>query len=83
VRAASASAPCEVLDCRALARATPRCANALSPAVPDDPAMVDDLLKLGGGFFALPSRKICLAANVHLIEAGNIDDERNSPQLDG
>src|ERR1019366_227025 len=27
-RAASASAPCEVLDCRALARATPRCAKA-------------------------------------------------------
>src|SRR4029077_4512283 len=27
-RAASASAPCEVLDCKALARATPRCANA-------------------------------------------------------
>jgi hypothetical protein len=26
-RAASASAPCEVLACKALARATPRCAN--------------------------------------------------------
>ena len=28
MRAASASAPCEVLDCKALARATPRRANA-------------------------------------------------------
>ncbi len=53
------------------------------PAVPDDAAVVEDLLKLGGGFFALSGCQICLAANVHVIQAGNIGDEVNLPQLDG
>ena len=49
------------------------------PAVPDDTAVVENLLKLGGGRTALPSRKIRLAANIRWIEAGNIVDERNLP----
>src|SRR5271167_4866745 len=53
------------------------------PAVPDDAAVVDDLLKLGGGSTALSGCKIGLAANVGRIEAGNVGDERNLPQLDG
>jgi hypothetical protein len=37
----------EVPACKALARATPRCAS--RPAVPHDAAVVDDPLKFGGG----------------------------------
>jgi hypothetical protein len=39
------------------------------PAVPDDAAVVENFLELGCGFFALPNRKICLAANVGLANA--------------
>ena len=53
------------------------------PAVPDDAAVVDDLLKFGGGFFALSGCQIRFAMNVRRIEAGNISDEQNLPQLDG
>ena len=53
------------------------------PAVPDDAAVVENLLKLGGGFFALPGCQVCLAAHIDVIEAGKIGDERNLPQLDG
>jgi hypothetical protein len=42
------------------------------PAVPDDPAVVENLLELGGGFFALPGSKIRLATNVGVIETGNV-----------
>ena len=52
------------------------------PAVPDDAAMVENLLELGGGSGALSGRKIRLPAYVHVIEAGNIVDKRNLPQLD-
>ena len=34
-------------------------------------------------FFALSSRQICLSANVHVIEAGDIVDERHLSQFDG
>src|ERR1700690_2355042 len=34
------------------------------PAVPDDAAVVDDLLKLGGGFFALSGCEICLSTYI-------------------
>ena len=53
------------------------------PAVPDDAAVVDDLLKLDGSSFALSGCQVCLSAYVHVVETGSIGDERNSPQLDG
>jgi hypothetical protein len=52
------------------------------PTVPDDAAVVDDLLKLVGGFFALSCCQVCLSANVYVIEAGNIGEEVNLPKLD-
>ncbi len=52
------------------------------PAVPDDPAVVENLLKLGGSA-ALSGSQVCLSAYVHVIEAGNIGDKRNLPQFDG
>ncbi len=52
------------------------------PAVPDDAAVVDDLLKLGGRRRALSSRQIPLAANVGGIQAGEIGGEQNLPELD-
>ncbi len=51
------------------------------PTVPDNTAVVENLLKLGGGFFPLPSREICLSANVCVIEAGVA--ERHATQFDG
>ena len=42
------------------------------PAVPDDAAVVENLLELGGCFFALSSREIRFAANVSGIQAGEI-----------
>src|ERR1017187_385495 len=53
------------------------------PAVPGNAAVVENLLKLGGGSIALSGRQVCLSAYVHMIEAGNIEDERNLRQLDG
>src|SRR5580700_2207210 len=53
------------------------------PVVPDDAAVVDDLLKLGGGSVALSGRQGCLSMYVHRIEAGNIVEELNCRQLDG
>ena len=40
------------------------------PAVPDDAAVVENLLKLGGGGGALSTCQVCLSAYVHMIEAG-------------
>src|SRR5580700_1552 len=40
------------------------------PAVPDDAAVVDDLLKLRGGSAALSGRQIGIATYIHVIEAG-------------
>jgi hypothetical protein len=40
-------------------------------------AVVDDLLKLGGGSAAMSGCQVYLSAYVHVIEAGNIGDERN------
>ena len=48
------------------------------PAVPDDAAVVENLLKLGGGIFALSGRQIRLSANVGGIEAGNVGGELRS-----
>jgi hypothetical protein len=45
------------------------------PAVPDDAAVVKNFLKFGGGFLALSSSEIRLAANVCRIEAGKISDK--------
>ena len=53
------------------------------PAVPDDAAVVEDLLELGGGGTALSGCQIRLSANIRRIEAGNIGDERDLPELDG
>src|SRR5208282_1862956 len=61
-RAASASAPCEVLACKALARATPKMRQRSRPAVPDDAAVVDDPLELGRGGTALSGCQVCLPA---------------------
>ena len=52
------------------------------PAVPYNPAVVENLLKLGGSSTALSGCQVCLSADVHGIEAGNIGDEPNLPQLD-
>ena len=52
------------------------------PAVPDDAAVVENLLELDGGSGALSGRKIRLPAYVHVMEAGNIVDKWNLPQLD-
>ena len=53
------------------------------PAVPDDAAVVENFLKLGGGGAALSGCQVCLSTNIDRIEAGAIDDERNCPELDG
>jgi hypothetical protein len=41
--------------------------------------VVDDLLKLGGGFFALSGRQICLSPDVYVMVAGSIVGRRISP----
>src|ERR1035438_8316507 len=51
------------------------------PAVPDDAVVVENLLKLGCGFLALSCGQVCLSAHIHVIEARNIGDKRNLPQL--
>src|ERR1035438_9847985 len=53
------------------------------PAVPHDAAVVDDFLEFGGSGTALSGCQVCLSTNVRRIEAGNIVDEPNLPQLDG
>src|ERR1700726_5004574 len=53
------------------------------PAIPDDAAVVEDFLELGGGRTALSGCQICLSAYIHVIEAGNVVDKRNLSQLDG
>ena len=52
------------------------------PAVPDDAAVVENLLKLGGGSATLSGCQVCLSANICVIEAGKTVGERNVPQLD-
>jgi len=52
------------------------------PAVPDDAAVVENLLEFSGGFLALANSEIRLAANVCRIKAG-IVKESNLRQLDG
>src|SRR5271156_5617248 len=47
------------------------------PAVPDNAAVVENLLKLGSGSAALSGCQVCLPAYIHVIEAGNIVDEPN------
>jgi hypothetical protein len=42
------------------------------PAVPHDAAVVENLLKLGGGSTALPSREVRFAANVRWVQTGNV-----------
>src|SRR5580658_6333918 len=53
------------------------------PAVPDDAAVVENLLKLGGGSVALTGCQVCLSAYIDRIEARNIAAEQNCPQLGG
>ena len=53
------------------------------PALPDDAAVVEDFLELGGGFCALTGCEIRLAANVGVVEAGEVGDEGKSRQLSG
>src|SRR5258707_10600476 len=52
------------------------------PAVPDDAAVVDDLLKFRRGFVAFPCRQVGLAANIHGIQTGNIVDELDLSEVD-
>ncbi len=47
------------------------------PAVPDDAAVVDNLLKLGSCGRALPCSQVRLSANVRVVEAGDIRDKAN------
>jgi hypothetical protein len=49
------------------------------PAVPHNATVVENILKLGGGSVALSGCQVCLSAYIHIVEAGNIDDERNLP----
>jgi hypothetical protein len=49
------------------------------PAVPDDSAVVENLLKLGGGSAAISGCQVCISANVRRVEAGDICDESNLP----
>jgi hypothetical protein len=51
------------------------------PAVPDDAAVVENVLKLGGGGGALPGCQVCLSSYVRRIETGNIVDEQNFLEL--
>jgi hypothetical protein len=51
------------------------------PAVPDDAAVVENLLKLGSGSIALSNGEIHFAANVGRIEAGEIGDEADIAKL--
>src|SRR4029077_3237128 len=44
---------------------------------------VENFLKLGGGSTALSGCQVCSSADIHMIEAGNIGDVQNLPQLDG
>src|SRR5271168_733026 len=53
------------------------------PAVPDDAAVVEDFLELGGGFLTLSGGHVCLSADVSGIEAGKVCDKENLPVLDG
>src|SRR5882762_4853625 len=53
------------------------------PTVPDDAAVVENLLKLGGGSTAPSDCQVCLSSYIHMVETGNIVDELNLPQLDG
>jgi hypothetical protein len=55
MRVALASAPCEVLDSKALARATPKCANAPVQQFQTIPRWVENILKLGGVTSERPS----------------------------
>jgi hypothetical protein len=52
------------------------------PAVPDDAAVIENLLELGDGFLALPAGQIRFAANVGGIEAGDVGNKTNLPVLD-
>src|SRR5271170_6131731 len=52
------------------------------PAVPDNPAVVENLLELGGSSAALSRCQVCLAAHIYMVEAGNIVEERDLPELD-
>jgi len=63
------------------ASALTRAASASAPC--EVAAVVENLLKLGGGGTALSSCQLCLSAYVRRIEAGDIDDERSLPQVDG
>jgi len=50
-----------------------------SPAIPDDAAVVDNLLKLGGGSIALAGFQVCFTPDVCGIKAGKIQDELDLP----
>ena len=79
-RVASASAPREVLDCN-FGTSHSEMRQRSRPAVPDDAAVVENFLKLGGGGGVLPRCQICFSTNVGRVETGNIEDERNLPEL--
>ena len=51
------------------------------PTVPNDPIVVNDFLELSGRRSGLARFEICLATYVDVIEAGEIADESDLPQL--
>ena len=53
------------------------------PAVPDDAAVVEDLLELGDRSRALPGSEIRLAAILGRIKAGDIRNQFNLAVLEG
>ena len=83
MRARSASAPVRSSRLQGVGTGHAQMRQGSRPAVPDDAAVVDDLLKLGGGFFALSGGQVCLTANVRRIKAGKIGDETDCPSSAG
>src|ERR1700722_2180352 len=51
------------------------------PAIPDYAAVVDDFLKLRGGFGSPPAREVGVSAHVSRIQTGDIADERDAAKL--
>src|SRR5262244_4224972 len=52
------------------------------PAVPDNTAVIDDLLEFDGGFLPAPCPEISIAANVRGIKTVGIDGKQHPSKFD-
>ena len=52
------------------------------PAVLNDAVVVENFLKLGGSSTTLSRCQVCLSTYIQMIEAGNVGNEQNLPQLE-